>query len=64
MSRDDVSVATIILLLLLFGAILGGVVMEDHATAKMQRAAVTNGSAEWVVTPETGETTFRWKDLP
>lgn len=45
-----------------FGMLIGLRLGNDWTAAYMQRRAVEVGAAEWVVNPDNGETTFRWKE--
>lgn len=60
MNQTTADLLTIVLLLLLVGALFA--VADQRDTLKAE--AVKRGVAEWVVNPDNGSTTFQWKETP
>lgn len=46
----------------IIGIAIGNSFCYDSTVVPMQAKAVSVGAAEWVVNPETGKTTFTWKE--
>jgi len=59
---SDLVLSTTIFVALILGITIGSNYTYKSKAVPLQRAAIQNGFAEWVVVdPETGETEFAWK---